>query len=145
MSDNPYGLNRTLTDLLRHHVSGAIERGEAQPITAIEYFSVDGFNITVGAKFWDNNLRVVQVTKVADWHEDYRGTGETQTWHDTTGGHADTLSGGLRPYGRLVRWFEGKDAEAYEAGTSYNDTKEANADGDRYDETDVSGIFPDVK
>lgn len=95
-----------------------------------EHYSSDGYPIKVGAKFWDNNLRVVQITKVADWDERYSDTGEKQTWHDTTGGHADTLSGALREYGRLTRWFpmnrpyrERKDAEAYAAGTDYNSVK----------------------
>ncbi len=87
-------------------------------IRDIEYLSVDGYPVTVGGKFWDNNLRVVEITKVADWSDPYQG--ETQTWHDTTGGHADTISGSLREYGRLVRFdpFEHKDARAYPAGTS---------------------------
>lgn len=76
-----------------------------------------------GACFWDNNLRVVKVTETAVSSNDYGDTGVTQTWHETTGGRYDTLSGELYRFGRLARHYEGRDASAYPAGTSYNDVK----------------------
>lgn len=89
-----------------------------------EYLSADGYPVTVGAKFWDNNLRVVEVTKVAAIPaRPYADTGETATWHSTTGGSSDTLTGSMRPYGRLARYFEGRDAEQYENGTTYASVK----------------------
>jgi hypothetical protein len=88
-----------------------------------EYLSVDGEPVTAGAKFWDNNLRVVEVTRVAAWDNKYADTGETQTWHDTTAGSSDTLSGAMHRWGRLVRRYGGKDAEDYPAGTNYSEVK----------------------
>lgn len=88
-----------------------------------EYRSVDGQPVTVGAKFWDNNLRVEQVTEVATSSNAYADTGEVQTWHRTTGGSSDTLTGRLQPYGRLVRVFEGLDAERFPPGTEYRSVR----------------------
>jgi hypothetical protein len=87
------------------------------------HFSTDGQPVTVGAKFWDNNLRVVQMTEIACHSNAYADTGETQTWHQTGDGQFDTLSGTMQPYGRLARRFEGKDAENYAPGTNYRDVK----------------------
>lgn len=88
-----------------------------------KHYSADNVEITLGAKFWDNNLKVVQITKVADYSNPYADSGETQTWHSTTKGSCDTLTGSMRPYGRLAHRFEGKDAEDYPAGTSYRDAR----------------------
>jgi hypothetical protein len=90
----------------------------------VQYFSVDNVLIEVGAKFWDNNLQVVQITEVATHSNAYADTGEIQTWHNHTRGSSDTLTGRLRQIGRLVRYFEGKNATDYPNGTSYNDIKE---------------------
>jgi hypothetical protein len=51
-------------------------------------------------------------------------TGCTQTWHRTTDGHVfDTLSGSMEPYGRLVRYYKGRDASQYPVGTNYSEVK----------------------
>lgn len=88
-----------------------------------DHYSADAYPVTAGAKFWDNNLRVVEVTRAAAHSNAYADTGETQTWHGTTGGSSDTLTGALRPYGRLTRFFEGLDAERFPAGTNYRDAR----------------------
>jgi spore coat protein U-like protein len=88
-----------------------------------EHYSADNHPVTAGARFWDNNLRVVEITAVGDYSNAYADSGETQTWHDTTGGSADTLSGSLRRIGRLARYYGGKDAEDYPAGTNYAEVK----------------------
>lgn len=88
-----------------------------------QHFSVDGFPIEVDAQYWNNDLRVVKITDVATHSNPYADTGETQTWHQTGAGQFDTLSGGLRRIGRLVRWFEGKDAATFAPGTYYGDVK----------------------
>lgn len=87
-----------------------------------EHESTDGYPVTAGARFWDNNLRVVQVTEVAQHSNKYADTGEVQTWHGTTGGASDTLTGTMQPFGRLARYFEGRDAEQFAPGTSFKDT-----------------------
>jgi hypothetical protein len=92
-----------------------------------EYMSADNQPVTVGAKFWDNDLRVVQVTEVARHSNTYADTGETQTWHRTTSGSSDTLTGTMRPYGRLARFFEGLDAEQYPLGTRYESARKENS------------------
>jgi hypothetical protein len=84
-----------------------------------EYLSADGYAVTIGARFWDNNLRVVEVTQTDVARNAYSDTGETQTWHDTTSGWVDTLSGRLYQFGRMARHFEGRDASDYPVGTSY--------------------------
>ena len=86
-----------------------------------DYRSVDNYPVTVGAKFWDNNLRVVQVTEVAKYSNNYQDA--IQTWHSTTDGESDTLSGNQREWGRLVRYFEKKDAEGYPVGTNWSDAR----------------------
>jgi len=88
---------------------------------APEHFSCDGQPVTVGAKFWDNDLRVVTITEIGKHSNPYSDTGETQTWHKHTAGSSDTLTGSMRPYGRLVRRFEGRDAEQLADGTRYAD------------------------
>jgi hypothetical protein len=88
-----------------------------------EHFSTDGFPVTEGAKFWDNDLRVVQVTRVAAHSNRYADTGEIQTWHNTTSGSSDTLTGTMQPYGRLAHVFEGLDADDYPVGTAYASVK----------------------
>jgi hypothetical protein len=88
------------------------------------HFSSDAYPVTVGARFWSNDLRGVEIASVAEHSNVYADTGEVQTWHATfAGGSFDTLSGSLRPYGRLVRFFEGKDATAYPAGTEFADVR----------------------
>ena len=87
------------------------------------HYACDGTPVTVGAKFWDNNLRVVQITEIAAHSNEYADTGEIQTWHKHTGGSSDTLTGTMQPYGRLVRRFAGLDAEAYPVGTEYRNVK----------------------
>jgi len=89
------------------------------PDTTSSHYSADSQPVTVGARFWDSNLRVVQITKVTSYANPYGSTGETQTWHATTGGDCDTLSGSLRQYGRLARYFEGEDAGLFEPGTAF--------------------------
>lgn len=110
-------------DFVQAIVCTAVQAEERDEQIMSEHFSVDSQPVTAGAKFWDNNLRVVQVTGVAEHSNPYADTGETQTWHDTTGGSSDTLTGTMRPYGRLVRRYEGKDAEDYAPGTNYSDVK----------------------
>ena len=89
-----------------------------------EYRSADNYPVEVGKKFWNNDLRVCQVTKLASIPaRPYADTGETSTWHETTHGSFDTLTGHMRQYGRMARFFEGKDAENYEPGTNYADIK----------------------
>lgn len=85
---------------------------------------VEGMPVEEGRKFWNNDLRVVQITRLAAIPARvYADTGETSTWHDTTGGMFDTLTGHMRQYGRLARWFNGLDAEQYQPGTSYATVK----------------------
>lgn len=86
------------------------------------YLSADNQPVEAGRKFWSNDLRVVEVTEVARYSNSYQDC--TQTWHKTTGGDFDTMSGDMQQYGRLARRFEGKDAEDYEPGTNYSDAKE---------------------
>lgn len=82
----------------------------------------EGAPVKVGAKFWDNNLRVVEVTRVGDGYSRvYGDCPEIQTWHKTTGGSSDTMTGGMA--GRLARRFEGKDAENYAPGTNYSEVR----------------------
>jgi hypothetical protein len=89
-----------------------------------EYWSCDGYPVVVGAKFWNNDMRVCQVTEIACHSNAYSDTGETQTWHQTGDGQFDTLSGSMQKFGRLVRHVYGskgyKNAEDYPVGTSYN-------------------------
>lgn len=92
-----------------------------------EHLSADGQPVEVGRKFWDNNLRVVQVTKLGTRSQPYADSGCEQTWHDTTGGSSDTMTGHMRHCGRLARRFEGKDAEDYEPGTEFAATRTPSA------------------
>jgi hypothetical protein len=86
-----------------------------------EHKSVDGYPVVVGAKFWNNDLRVCQVTEVASHSNAYASTGATQTWHKTDCGSFDTLTDDMAEYGRLTRYFQGLDAEKYESGTKYSE------------------------
>lgn len=114
--------NRKPIDILREIGQKAAREGRT--ITAVEYNSVDGFPVLRGGKFWDNNLRVVEIQEIAAYSNPYADTGETQTWHHTTtAGDYDTISGSMQPYGRLVRRYEGKDAASYPVGTNYSDVK----------------------
>lgn len=91
------------------------------------HLSSDDYPVVPGAKFWDNNLRVVEI-KASDrtypTSRTYADTGEISTWHDQVeGGSSDTLTGDMRPYGRLTRFYphnSGKDATNYPLGTDYN-------------------------
>ena len=87
------------------------------------HYSVDAYPVTVGAKFWNNDLRVVTITKVAAWDNKYSDTGEVQTWHNTDKGSFDTLSGTMMPYGRLVRFYGSRNAELFPSGTDYSSVK----------------------
>lgn len=92
-----------------------------------EHLSTDNHPITIGARFWNNDLRVVTITAVAKHSNTYADTGCVQTWHSTTRGASDTLNGAMRPYGRLARFFEGPaglDANDYPDGTDYSDAKD---------------------
>lgn len=86
-----------------------------------EFRSADNYPVEVGRKFWDNDLKVVEITELGTRSQDYADTGEKQTWHKTTGGSSDTLTGFMRQYGRLARYFEGRDAEKLQPGTRYSE------------------------
>lgn len=88
-----------------------------------EHYSGDGYPVKVGAHFWNNDMRVAEITEVAAHSNAYADTGEIQTWHQTQAGQFDTLSGTMRKWGRLYRYVEGKNAENYPAGTNYRDVK----------------------
>lgn len=88
----------------------------------MEHFSVDRQPILLGRKFWNNDLRVCVITQIAAHSNDYPG-GYTQTWHDTTHGQFDTVTPHHDNLGRLVRWYGGKDANNYPAGTNYADIR----------------------
>jgi hypothetical protein len=88
-----------------------------------EHYSCDYQPVKVDSKFWDNNLRVVRIIEIAKYDNKYSDTGCIQTWHKTTDGDYDTLNGSMQPYGRLVRYYMGRDAEKYEPGTNYSDIK----------------------
>lgn len=90
----------------------------------MQHLSADGYPITLGARFWDNDLKVLAITGVADHSNDYADTGCVQTWHRTTRGISDTMSGHMQKYGRMARFFRGKDAEDYDPGTNYADIEE---------------------
>jgi hypothetical protein len=85
--------------------------------------SVDGYPVEVGKKFWDNDLRVVQITELGTRSQEYQDSGCYATWHKHTRGISDTLTGHLQGIGRLVRYYERRDAEDYEPGTSFLDIK----------------------
>jgi hypothetical protein len=92
--------------------------------TVTDHRSADDYPVTVGAKFWNNDLRVVQITAIGTQDtREYADTGEHATWHKHTGGSSDTLTGHMRKYGRLARYCDGKDAENYEPGTNYSDIR----------------------
>ena len=88
-----------------------------------KYLSCDGYPVQVGAKFWNNDLKVVQIMEVGVSSNKYADTGETQTWHQTTHGQFDTLSGNLQQFGRLVRHYRLKDAEDVPYGTSFREIR----------------------
>lgn len=97
---------------------------------APEHFSADSIPapITVGAKFWNNDLRVVVITEVAKQSNPWPDSDSIQTWHQTNAGRFDTMSGSLRRIGRLARYApvgysSGYDAEDHPVGTSYGDIK----------------------
>jgi hypothetical protein len=83
------------------------------------HYSVDRYPVAVGAKFWNNDLRVCEVTEIDSHHNDYPG-GYVQTWHRTTHGSFDTVAPHNQYLGRLVRFYSGVDAENFEPGTDYN-------------------------
>jgi hypothetical protein len=84
--------------------------------------SADGFPVEVGKRFWSNDLRVVEITQVAAYSNRYQELG-MQTWHKTTDGSFDTLDGSLQRIGRLVRYYDGRDAEKYAPGTNFSEIK----------------------
>ena len=86
-----------------------------------EHYSVDGYPVEVDRQFWSNDLRVVKVTQVAVYSNDYQNGKATQTWHRTNQGDFDTLDGDLQRIGRLVRFFEGRDAEKFAPGASFSE------------------------
>jgi len=96
----------------------------------MEHRSADFHPVEVGRRFWNSDLRVVEVLELAnDLHtNDYQGKAK-QSWHRVdegdgrTMGRFDTLDGGLTHIGRLARYYKGKDAEQYEPGTNYRDVK----------------------
>jgi hypothetical protein len=95
---------------------------EYTPDKTATHYSVDQFPVTVGAKFWNNDLRVCQVTEVAHHANPYPG-GYKQTWHKTSHGSFDTVAPHHENLGRLVRFYSNKDAERYEPGTNYSDVR----------------------
>jgi hypothetical protein len=86
-----------------------------------EHRSADNYPVEVGQKFWVNGLRVARITELGTRAQAYTDT--VITWHKHTDGISDTLTGHMRKYGRLARFFLGKDAEKYEPGTNYSDVK----------------------
>jgi hypothetical protein len=88
-----------------------------------EHFSADGYPVTEGRHFWTNDLRVAEITEVGKDRRLYADTGEYSTWHKHTDGSSDTLTGRMRQFGRLARFFGGLDAEEFPAGTDYKDVK----------------------
>jgi hypothetical protein len=102
---------------------------ESESESAPEHFSSDAYPIVVGAKFWDNDLQVVEITEVASHSNAYADTGCTQTWHKTSRGSYDTLDGTMMPYSRLTRFFphephaDAVSAELHPVGTRYPDVK----------------------
>jgi len=92
------------------------------PVYKPEYYSADGYPVWPGKKFWNNDLRVCQIIRLAAHSNDYLHQA-TQTWHETTHGSFDTLDRHLQYIGRLARLVEGKDAEDYEPGTNYKDVR----------------------
>jgi hypothetical protein len=97
---------------------------DARTADDVDHRSADNYPVTVGAKFWNNNLRVVQITAIGTQDtREYADTGEYATWHKHTGGSSDTLTGHMQKYGRLTRHYVGKDAENYPNGTDYSDIK----------------------
>ena len=89
------------------------------------HLSCDRQPVTAGARFWDNNLRVVEITGVATSVNKHEPSGCTQTWHETTDGISDTMDGHMLPYGRLARYYEDADAEKYPPGTNHSELPSA--------------------
>jgi|HubBroStandDraft_3_1064219.scaffolds.fasta_scaffold643533_1 hypothetical protein len=79
--------------------------------------------VEVGRRFWNNDLRVVEVTELACAANPWPDTDATQTWHKTSAGRFDTMSGKMREYGRLARYCDGYDAELYQPGVRFADIK----------------------
>lgn len=88
-----------------------------------EHRSADGYPVEVGKHFWTNDLRVAVITELGTRPQLWQGGPETQTWHEHTDGISDTMTGSLQRFGRLARYFEGKDAEQFPAGTNYSEVK----------------------
>lgn len=86
------------------------------------HFSTDNYPVRVGAKFWNNDLRVCEITEVAVSSNDYPG-GYTQTWHQTNRSRFDTVTPFHPNLGRLSRYYGNRDAEQYPVGTSYSEVK----------------------
>ncbi len=120
MTDNHVHTYHDLKGIQR--VTGRASDCETCPQTA-KHYSADNRPVIVGARFWTNDLRVAQITELGTRAQAYSDTGEFATWHKHTDGISDTLTGRMRQYGRLARFFEGKDAEKYPNGTNYADVK----------------------
>lgn len=86
------------------------------------HYSNDGYPVTVGAKFWNNDLKVCEITRVAVDSNDYPG-GYVQTWHQTNRSRFDTVKPHHPNLGRLSRFCGNKDAERYAVGTNYSEVK----------------------
>jgi hypothetical protein len=125
-SATPFGVAQPNFSAAMELLLRGIEQGFYQLAGAVseagQHFANDGAPVTPGAKFWDNDLRVVQVTEVASHSNPYPG-GYTQTWHRTTHGSSDTMKPHADWAGRLTRRFEGLDAKDYPPGTRYADVK----------------------
>ena len=100
----------------------------AEWLTTHTHRCAAGFPVKVGAKFWNNDLRVCVVTEEPRPHNSRRYPGgEISTWHQTDAGSFDTMTGGLE--GRLTRYYPSyqrgskHDAENYAPGTYYGDVK----------------------
>jgi len=112
--------------------------GSIPPDCSFVHKSADGYPVEVGRKFWDNDLRVVQITELGTRSQAYADTGEFATWHKHTRGISDTLTGSMQRIGRLVRRYEGYDAENYEPGKSFLDVR---AEGRDQILEDLTGTF----
>lgn len=60
----------------------------------MKHHTADGYEITEGGVFWDNNLTLVTVTKLEAHPETNRNpdngpVGAVTWWHETTGGLTD--------------------------------------------------------
>jgi hypothetical protein len=83
-------------------------RARLDELKSQTHMTADGYPITVGEWYWDNDLKVVQITAVAVDFTPYPECG-TQVWHKHTRGMSDSLTD--RPdIGRLAKYWRGKPA-----------------------------------